>query len=52
MSWYVYNVTSPTVILSYHIHMQASHAQDIGAAAIGVMPTTFFKPSSIGNETL
>ncbi len=37
-------------LLSYHI--QASHAQDIGAAAIGVMPTTFFKPSSIGNETL
>ena len=29
--------------------MQAQHAQENGAAAIGLMPTTFFKPATIGN---
>jgi len=29
--------------------LQAQHAQENGAAAIGLMPTTFFKPATIGN---
>ena len=28
--------------------LQASHAESLGAAAIGVMPPTFFKPQSLG----
>ena len=29
--------------------LKAQHAQENGAAAIGLMPTTFFKPATIGN---
>ena len=35
-------------IINYYYYYQAAHAEDIGAVAIGVMPTTFFKPESVG----
>ena len=36
---------------SLSVLSQAQHAEESGAAAVGVMPTTFFKPSSIGVYT-
>lgn len=48
------NSTSGSSVIFYNhtFLFQAKHAQDCGASAIGVMPTTFFKPETIGMDII
>ena len=50
MNWYVHiNCKSQSCYYCVRVSLsQAQHAQRSGAGAIAVMPTTYFKPPSIG----
>jgi len=46
--WPGHSCNTNTSLCHLHCCPQAKHAADIGASGFGVMPTTFFKPGSIG----